>query len=60
MYEKQISRSELARGIGKSRQYVQKVFDEDARASFTLKTMVSLCHALGKRLEIKISDRENA
>ncbi len=51
------TRSQLAREVGVSRQYIQKVLDEDARVSFTLKTMVSLCHALGKELRLDIVDK---
>ncbi len=57
MNDQNVKRTELARNLGKSRQYVQKVLDEDARVSFTLKTMVQLCHALGKRLKLDITDR---
>lgn len=51
------SKSQLAKRIGKTRQYITKVLDEDARVSFTLKTMVSLCHALGYCFETQISKR---
>lgn len=60
MQERNVKRSELANNLGKSRQYVQKVLNEDARVSFTLKTMVQLCHALGKKLNLEIVDRDNS
>ena len=56
MEEKQINRSELARRIGKSRQYVQKLLDEDARVSFTLKTITNVLFALDKRLKLTVED----
>jgi len=57
MQDQEVSRSEYARRIGKTRQYVHKVLNEDSRISFSLKTMVLLCHALGKQLRLEVSDR---
>lgn len=54
MKERGITPSQLARKIGKSRQYVHKILNEDERISFSLKTMVRLCHALGRRLDIQV------
>lgn len=60
MEEKKINRSELARRIGKSRQYVQKLLDEDARVSFTLKTITSILFALDKRLKLGVEDANSS
>ncbi len=60
MEEKKINRSELARRIGKSRQYVQKLLDEDARVSFTLKTITSVLFALDKRLTLGVEDANSS
>lgn len=60
MENRDVNASQLANRIGKSRQYVHKVLDEDNRVSFTLKTMVALCHALGKRFKVNITDRKDA
>tara|TARA_B110000037_G_C17107624_1_gene500511 strand:- start:145 stop:723 length:579 start_codon:yes stop_codon:yes gene_type:complete len=60
MNEGGVNMNQLANRIGKSRQYVHKVLDEDNRVSFTLKTMVALCHALGKRFKVSISDRKDS
>lgn len=60
MEEKKINRSELARRIGKSRQYVQKLLNEDARVSFTLKTITNVLFALEKRLKLGIEDANSS
>jgi len=46
-----VIQSELARRIGKSRQYVSKILDEDASVNFTIESMTALAMALNLRLE---------
>ena len=47
-----ITKSELARKLGKSRQYVGRVLDEEEGENFTLETMAAFACAVGLRLEI--------
>ena len=56
MKKRGINANQLAKRMGKSRQYVHKILNEDARVSFGLKTMVQLCHVLGERLELQFRD----
>ncbi len=57
MEQRGVTVSELAKRIGKSRQYVHRVLNEDNRVSFTLKTMITLCHAVGLRYGSYVADK---
>lgn len=50
--EEGISRSELAKRCGKSRQYLSKLLKEDKRVNYTIDTMVNVMHHLGRRVEV--------
>lgn len=52
MTRRHMSRSELARRVGCSRQHLSRLLDCDRRANFTIKTMVKLTIALGLDLSI--------
>lgn len=40
----------VAERLGKSRQYIQKLFNEDRRVNFTIDTLCAIAHALGQRV----------
>jgi transcriptional regulator with XRE-family HTH domain len=44
------TKAKLADKLGKSRQYVQKLFNEDKRVNFTIDTMCEIAHALDRRV----------
>ena len=48
------SQSDLAKRLGKSRQYLSKLLNEDKRVNFTIETMCEVAHHLGRRLEILV------
>jgi transcriptional regulator with XRE-family HTH domain len=48
------SKSQLADRLGKSRQYIQKLFDEDKRVNFTVDTLCEIAHALDRRVHLHI------
>lgn len=48
------SKAQLAERIGKTRQYVQKLFDEDRRVNFTVDTLCVIAHALGRRVHLHV------
>ena len=54
MKAKGINKSELARRLGKSKQYVSRVLNETA--NFTLSSIVEISNALGCTIELKIKD----
>ena len=47
-----LSRTELAERLGKTKQYISRVLNETA--NFTIETMVEISHALGKRLVVQL------
>lgn len=49
-----ISKSDLARKLGKSRQYVGRVLDEEEGENFTLETMAAFACAVGLRLDLRM------
>ncbi|MCX7044299.1 MAG: helix-turn-helix transcriptional regulator [Candidatus Sumerlaeota bacterium] len=49
-----ITKSELARRLGKSRQYVNKILREDKTVNFTVETMAAICCALGRKLDVQM------
>jgi transcriptional regulator with XRE-family HTH domain len=50
------SKAQLADRLGKSRQYVQKLFDEDKRVNFTVDTICEVAHALGRRVHLHVCE----
>ena len=52
MEEEGLTRCELATALGKSRQHVARVLNEEA--SFTIETMVRFCMALDRRLSLVV------
>ena len=58
--EEGISQSELASKLGKTRQYVSKVFAENKRINFTIETMNSLAHSLNRRIELIVYKPQSA
>ena len=49
-----LNRNTLASKIGKSRQYVGKILDEDHSANFTIETLAELSVALGVQLHLRM------
>ena len=49
-----LNRNTLAARIGKSRQYVGKILDEDHRANFTIETLAELSAALGVQFHVRM------
>lgn len=56
--ERNETKSTLAERLGKTRQYIQKLFDEDKRVNFTIETLCTVAHALGRRIHLLVY-REN-
>lgn len=56
MEKRALTQSELARRWGKTRQYLNKILDEDGRVNFTIETMVELAMLVGKRLRLELED----
>lgn len=52
--ERRETKSTLAERLGKSRQYIQKLFSEDRRVNFTIETLCSVAHALGQRIHLHV------
>ena len=52
MDEAGLNANQLARKWGKSRQYLSKILNEDARVNFTIETMVELMLQLGRKVEL--------
>ena len=59
MRERNISQTNLARAIGKSRQYVSDILNEKQSTNFTIETMTTLALALGVDLEISLCRRKS-
>lgn len=49
-----LKKAQLGSRIGKSRQYVNKILDEDKRVNFTIETMTKIAHAIDCRLDIHV------
>jgi len=56
--ERKETKSTLADRLGKTRQYIQKLFNEDKRVNFTIETLCTVAHALGRRVHMHVY-REN-
>ena len=56
MEEEDVSRSELARRTGKTRQHVSQLLSE--KRNFTLDTMAELCAALGRVLSLSVHHQD--
>lgn len=54
MEEAGLNRNTLAAKLGKSRQYVGKILDEERRANFTIDTLAELSTALGVKLHVRM------
>ena len=55
MEEDNISKSELAEMLGKSRQYVGRILNETA--NFTVDTIAQMACALGRQVEVRIYNK---
>ncbi len=49
-----LSQNALAEKIGKSRQYLSKILDEDHRVNFTIETLAKLSAALDLQLHVRM------
>lgn len=58
METQDITRAELARRLGRSRQYVTKILR--GSANFTLESLVKISLALGRQLEVKMAPAKSA
>lgn len=58
MRERKMSQAELARSLGRSRQYVSAILDDEASTNFTIETMTTLAFALGVELDISLGRRD--
>lgn len=54
MEEAGLNRNTLAAKLGKTRQYVGKILDEERRANFTIDTLAELSSALGVKLHVRM------
>lgn len=54
MDERNITKSELARRMGKSRQQINVLLDEEKKNNFTIETMAQISTALGQRLIVRM------
>jgi len=54
MEEAGFNRNTLAAKLGKTRQYVGKILDEERRANFTIDTLAELSSALGVKLHVRM------
>jgi len=48
------TKPQLADRLGKSRQYIHKLFNEDKRVNFTVDTLCNVAHALGRRIHLHV------
>src|SRR5205823_3222156 len=58
MQERGIRQSVLAKMWGKTRQYLNKLLNEDRRVNFTVHTMVKLAMLLKRRIRIEVEEIE--
>jgi transcriptional regulator with XRE-family HTH domain len=54
MEDADLNRNTLAAKLGKSRQYVGKILDEEKPANFTIDTLAELSSALGVKLHVRM------
>ena len=54
MEEQGLNRNTLAAKLGKSRQYIGKILDEEQPANFTIDTLAELSSALGINLHVRM------
>ncbi len=54
MEDADLNRNTLAAKLGKSRQYVGKILDEEQPANFTIETLAELSSALGVKLHVRM------
>lgn len=54
MESKEINKAELAKKLGKTRQYISKILNEDHDINFTLETMVELSMVLELRFDFRL------
>jgi transcriptional regulator with XRE-family HTH domain len=54
------TKAKLAARLGKSRQSIQKLFDEDNRENFTIDTMCELAYALDRRVHLHVCKQNEA
>lgn len=52
--ERHETKATLADRLGKTRQYIHKLFSEDKRVNFTVDTLCAVAHALGRRVHLHI------
>jgi plasmid maintenance system antidote protein VapI len=50
----EVSKSELGRRMGKSRQQISTLLDEDKKNNFTIETMAKISVALGRKLIVRM------
>jgi plasmid maintenance system antidote protein VapI len=48
------TQAEVARAWGKTRQYLNKLLNEDKRVNFTVETLCELAHFLNRRIDLKV------
>ncbi|GHC11972.1 helix-turn-helix domain-containing protein [Cerasicoccus arenae] len=58
MDDEGITKSELAKRCGKTRQYLSKLLKEDKRVNYTVDTMVEVMHHLGRKVDINYPRNE--
>ncbi len=58
MEEKGQTQAEVARVWGKTRQYLNKLLNEDKRVNFTVETICELAHLLNRRIDVKVLRRD--
>jgi DNA-binding phage protein len=58
MEERDETKAQVADRLGKTRQYVQKLFNEDKRVNFTVDTLCAVAHALGRRVHLHVCKAE--
>jgi hypothetical protein len=58
--EEKLTQSEVAHKWGRSRQYLNKLLNEDKRVNFTVETMVELALLLGRRIEMHVFKKDEA
>jgi len=54
MTEAGTKQTEIAKCLGKTRQYVSKVLNEDRRINFTIETMCEFAHLVGRYVDIQV------
>lgn len=52
--ERKETKATLAERLGKTRQYIQKLFNEDKRVNYTVDTLCAVAHALGRRIHLHV------